>query len=318
MKTRIPCALAVLGSTGTGKSILGLTLAKRYGGEIVSCDSTAVYRGFDIGTDKLPSELRQGIPHHLIDVVDPTDQYSVARYASDAAKTFLAIRKRGRLPILVGGTGLYYRGLVRGMFSGPARAPQLRARLSRIAANRGVATLYRMVEKVDPISAERIQPNDLRRLIRAIEVYRLTGRSLTSHFSETRSLIEGWNVISIAITLPRVDLIKRLTRRVEAQFEGGLLDEINGLLSSGVPASAPPFGGLVYRQALEHIAGVRNEIDTRELVVQENRRYAKRQLIWFRKEPNLTWIEGPGEANTTIETASAVIDMQLGSLGISQ
>lgn len=310
--------MAVLGPTGTGKSVLGLTLAKRYGGEVVSCDSTAVYRGFDIGTDKLPSELRQGIPHHLIDVVDPTEQYSVARYASDAAKTFLGIRKRGRLPILVGGTGLYYRGLVRGMFSGPAGVPQLRARLSRIAANRGVSTLHRMVEKVDPISAERIQPNDLRRLIRAIEVYRLTGRNLTSHFSETRSLIEGWNVISIALTLPRVDLIERLTRRVEAQFKGGLLDEIHDLLSSGVPASAPPFGGLVYRQALEHIAGVRNEMETRELIVQENRRYAKRQLIWFRKEPNLTWIEGPGEANVTVETARTVVDMQLSSLGVSQ
>jgi len=317
MKTRSPCALAVLGPTGTGKSILGLTLAKRYGGEIVSCDSTAVYRGFDIGTDKLPSKLRRGIPHHLIDVVDPIEQYSVARYALAAAKTFFEIRKRGCLPILVGGTGLYYRGLVRGMFSGPEGAPQLRARLSRIAASRGVATLYRMVEKVDPVSAERIQQNDLRRLIRAIEVYCLTGRSLTSHFSETRSLIEGWNVISIALTLPRVDLIKRLTRRVEAQFEGGLIGEIHGLLSSGVPASAPPFGGLVYRQALEYIAGVRNEIDTKELIVRENRRYAKRQLIWFRKEPNLTWIEGPGEANATIETARSVIDMQLGSLGIS-
>ena len=317
MNTRSPCALAVLGPTGTGKSILGLTLAKRYGGEIVSCDSTAVYRGFDIGTDKLPSKLRQGIPHHLIDVVDPIEQYSVARYASDAAKTFLEIRKRGCLPILVGGTGLYYRGLVRGMFSGPAGAPQLRARLSRIAASRGVATLYRMVEKVDPVSAERIQPNDLKRLIRAIEVYRLTGRSLTSHFSETRSLIEGWNVISIVLTLPWVDLIKRLTRRVEAQFEGGLIGEIHDLLSSGVPASAPPFGGLVYRQALEYIAGVRSEIDTKELIVRENRRYAKRQLIWFRKEPNLTWIEGPGEANATVETARSVIDMQLGSLGIS-
>ena len=166
MNPRRPVAIALLGPTGTGKSILGLTLARHYRGELVSCDSTAVYRGFDIGTDKVPAALRQAIPHHLIDVVDPTEQYSAARYASEAARTFSEIRQRGRVPILVGGTGLYYRALVRGVFPGPTRVPHLRARLNRVAARRGVATLHRMVERVDPVSARRIQPNDLRRLVR--------------------------------------------------------------------------------------------------------------------------------------------------------
>lgn len=299
--------LAVLGSTATGKSALGLALAERHGGEIINCDSTAVFRGFDIGTDKLAVAARRGIPHHLIDIADPTEEYTAARFAADAARAIGEIEARGRLPILVGGTGFYYRALTRGLFPGPPADAALRARLDRVAARRGVERLHRMLARVDPASAARIQPRDRKRIVRALEVHRLTGRPLTAHFDETRSAIPGVRVIAVALRLPAADISARVTRRVDAQFEAGLLDEIRGLLARGVPESARPFGGLVYRQALEHLHGVRDEPATRALIAQENRHYARRQLIWFRKEPNLIWFDGPGESRQTLDAVDRVV-----------
>ena len=298
-----PRVLAVLGPTASGKSALGLALAGRYGGEIINCDSTAVYRGFDIGTDKVPVEARLGIPHHLIDVADPTDVYTAAQFARDAAAAIRAIHGRGRLPILVGGTGFYYRALTRGLFPGPGRDEATRARLESIAARRGVGFLHRMLRRVDRESAARIQPRDRKRMIRALEVFFLTGRPLTAHFVDTASPIADVDVVPIGVRLPAAQISERVTRRVDGQFAGGLLDEIRTLLVRGIPETARPFGGLVYRQALEHLHGVRDEPSTRALIAQENRRYARRQLIWFRKEPNLVWLDGPGEARTTIAAA---------------
>ena len=289
--------LAILGPTATGKSSLALAIAGRYGGEIINCDSTAVYRGFDIGTDKVPPDQRRGIPHHLIDIVDPTGEYTAADFGRDAAAAVRAILGRGRLPILVGGTGFYYRALTRGLFPGPGKDAALRARLDRIAARRGVETLHRMVARHDPASAARIQPRDRKRLVRALEVFFQTGRPLTAHFDDTVSpLGTGIAVTAIGLRMPAQWLAERLSRRVDQQFDAGLLDEVRALLASGVPAEARPFGGLVYRQALEHLRGVRDEAATRALIAQENRRYARRQLIWFRKEPNLVWFDGPGES----------------------
>jgi tRNA dimethylallyltransferase len=290
-----PVLVAVLGPTATGKSALAVSLARRYGGEIVSCDSTAVYRGFDIGTDKVPGHERGGVPHHMNDVADPLEEYSAARYAREAAAVIRDITARGRLPILAGGTGFYYRALTRGLFPGPGRDERLRQRLEAIAARRGVERLHRRLARVDPASAARIQPRDGKRIVRALEVYLLTGRPLTDHFAATESPLPEYRVIALALRLPAGLLAERIARRVAAQFDGGLLDEIRGLLAAGLPESAPPFGGLVYRQAFDHLRGVRDEAATRDLIVRENRRYARRQLIWFRKEPNLQWIDGAGE-----------------------
>jgi len=298
-----PLVVAILGPTATGKSALALSLAERYGGEIINCDSTAVYRGFDIGTDKLPIAERRGIPHHLIDIVEPTAEYTAAQYARDAAAVIRDIHARGRLPILAGGTGFYYRALTRGLFPGPGRDEATRARLESIAARRGVGFLHRMLRRVDRESAARIQPRDRKRMIRALEVFFLTGRPLTAHFVDTASPIADVDVLPIGVRLPAAQISERVTRRVDAQFAGGLLDEIRTLLVRGIPETARPFGGLVYRQALEHLHGVRDEPSTRALIAQENRRYARRQLIWFRKEPNLVWLDGPGEARTTIAAA---------------
>jgi tRNA dimethylallyltransferase len=292
--------VAVLGPTATGKSALGLAIAERFGGEIVNCDSTAVYRGFDIGTDKLPIEQRRAIPHHLIDIVDPTDEYTAAQFARDASSVIRDILTRGRVPVVVGGTGFYYRALTRGLFPGPGRDAELRGRLEAIARRRSPERLHRLLHRVDAESALRIQPRDVKRMVRALEVYFLTGRPLTAHFGETASPLPDVEFVAVAIRLPAAAISTRVTRRVDEQFDGGLLDEIRGLLARGIPETARPFGGLVYRQALEHLHGVRDEAATRVLISQENRRYARRQLIWFRKEPNLTWFDGPGESAATI------------------
>jgi tRNA dimethylallyltransferase len=290
--------LAVLGPTATGKSTLALAIAERVGGEIINCDSTAIFRGFDIGTDKVPPAERRGIAHHLIDVADPTDDYTAAHFARDAARRVDEIHARGAVPVLVGGTGFYYRALTRGLFPGPGRDSTLRARLERVAGRRGVVWLHRWVSRVDPPSGARIQPHDRKRLIRALEVYLQTGRPLTAHFDDTVSpLGPDVQVAALALRLPAAALAERLARRVDRQFDSGLLDEIRRLLASGVPRTARPFGGLVYRQALEHLDGRRDLAATRALVAQENRRYARRQLIWFRKEPNLHWLDGPGESS---------------------
>ena len=299
--------LAVLGPTAVGKSALGIALAERLGGEVINCDSTAVYRGFDIGTDKVPMAERRGIPHHLIDIADPTDEYTAAQFARDATAAIRAIQGRGGLPILVGGTGFYYRALTRGLFPGPPANAAIRARLEAIAAKRGVERLHALMSRVDPASGERIMPRDLKRIVRALEVYFLTGRPLTAHFEATVSLLDpDVQVIPIGLRMPAAWLSERLTKRVDTQFDAGLLDEIRGLLAAGVPPEARPFGGLVYRQAMEHLQGLRDEAATRALIAQENRRYARRQLIWFRKEPNLVWFDGPG---THAEVQDSVIAM---------
>lgn len=304
--------VAVLGPTASGKSALGLALAERLGGEIINCDSTAVYRGFDIGTDKLAESERRGIPHHLIDIAEPTERYSAARFAADAARTVREIDARGRVPIVVGGTGLYYRALTRGLFPGPARDDRTRARLEAVAARRGPGRLLRWLARVDPASATRILPRDTRRMVRALEVYLLTGRALTDHFDATERPLPEFEPIPIALAPDRALIAERVAARVDQQFARGIVAEIEALLAAGVPRSANAFGGLVYRQVLEMLDGVRGEAETRALIVQENMRYAKRQLIWFRKEPNLRWIPATGERDGTRDDALAHIAARAG------
>ncbi|MEO5819467.1 MAG: tRNA (adenosine(37)-N6)-dimethylallyltransferase MiaA [Vicinamibacteraceae bacterium] len=303
-----PRLVAILGPTAAGKSALGIALARHADGEIVACDSTAVFRGIDIGTDKVSAEEQQGVPHHLVDVADPTEIYSAARYAQDAAPLIRAITARGRLPIVVGGTGLYYRALVRGLFPGPARHEALRAALERLAAERGVGELYRWVRRLDPGSATRIQPRDSKRLVRALEVALVSGVPMTAHFADTVSPIADYDVLPIAVSLPAADTAARVARRVEQQFDRGVVDEVRGLLAAGVPRTAQALCGLVYRQVVEMLEGIRDEAATRELIVRENRHYARRQLIWFRKEPRLTWIDGPGETPAAMARAIELVN----------
>jgi tRNA dimethylallyltransferase len=240
-----------------------------------------------------------------VDVAEPLEEYSAARYAREAAGVIRGITARGRTPILVGGTGLYYRALVRGFFPGPGRDAALRARFERVADRRGVERLHAMLARVDPPSAVRIQPRDRKRLIRALEVHRLTGRPLTEHFAETTAPLPEYAIVAFALEIPSELTAARVAGRVEAQFDQGIVDEVRRLLASGVPATAHPFTGLVYRQILEYLRGERDEAATRELIVRENRQYSRRQLIWFRKEPTLIWIRAAGEL---VSTADAVIE----------
>ncbi|GMV21526.1 MAG: tRNA dimethylallyltransferase [Acidimicrobiia bacterium] len=297
-----------MGPTATGKTALGVALAQRFNGEVISCDSTAVYRGLDIGTDKPTLEERQGVPHHLIDVVAPNETYSAARYAQDAAAAARDITARGRLPILVGGTGFYYRALVRGLFPGPAGDAALRARIDRIAERRGVEYLHRWLSRIDPDSALRIQPRDRKRLQRALEVYLLTGKPLTAHFAETRSPLAGWSVLTLGLRDPRQDLETRVAHRVDAQFRRGVVQEVEALIASGVPETAHAFTGLVYRQVMDLRRGIRNEADTRALIVRENMRYARRQVMWFRAEPDVVWHDGVGTDPETVAWAAAHLE----------
>ncbi|MFN8062801.1 MAG: tRNA (adenosine(37)-N6)-dimethylallyltransferase MiaA [Vicinamibacterales bacterium] len=297
--------MAVLGATATGKSRLGIALAQRFDGEIVNCDSTAVYRRFDIGTDKVAPEERHGIPHHLIDIVEPIEAYSAAQYATQAARVVREILDRGKLPILVGGTGFYYRALTRGLFPGPSRDGALRARLQRVIEHRGPERVHRWLARVDPASGRRIHPHDIVRVVRALEVYLATRVPLSTHFAETRSPLGDLPVAALALQLPAPELAERLAVRVDSQFARGIVREVQAILASGVPETAHPFSGLVYRQVLEMLHGVRDEADTRALIVRENRRYARRQLIWFKKEPNLRWFPTPGERAETADAAAA-------------
>ena len=311
MTDRQPVLIAVLGPTASGKSALAIALAERYGGEIISCDSAAVYRRFDIGTDKVPMAERRDIPHHLIDVADPADEYTAARFGREAAGAARAVVARGRVPILAGGTGFYFRALTRGLFPGPGRDQALRDRLGKVASRRGVEFLHRMVARVDPPSAARIQPRDLVRLVRALEVFFLTGVPLTAHFAATASPLPEFRTVGLLIAVPAAALNDRIERRVDDQFRRGLVDEARALVDAGVPPGARPFGSLGYRQVLEHLRGVRGEAETRDLIVRETRKYARRQLIWFRKEPNLDSIAGPGERPSAIASACRIIDRRL-------
>jgi tRNA dimethylallyltransferase len=305
--TARPLLVAILGPTATGKSTLAIRLAKMFDGEVVSCDSTAVYRGFDIGTDKVPAAEQQGVRHHMVDVADPDEEYSAARYAREATAVIRDITLRGKLPILAGGTGLYYRALTRGFFPGPGRDVALRERLEAIAARRGPERVHRLLARVDAASAERIQPRDLKRIVRAVEVYLLTGRPLTAHFADTQSPLPEYEVLSVALQIPPGATLERVTRRVHAQFEQGVVDEVRGLIASGLALTAHPFTGLVYRQVLEYLQGVRDEPATRELIIRENRKYSRRQLLWFRKEPNLHWIHAAGERDETLTDVARVV-----------
>jgi tRNA dimethylallyltransferase len=311
---RPQAVVAILGPTASGKSALGIALAERLGGEVVACDSTAVYRGFDIGTDKVPIPEQRGIPHHCVDIAAPDCDYTAADYARDAMAAIRAIHARGRLPVLVGGTGFYYRALARGIFPGPGRDDRVRGRLEAMAARHGPERLHRLLARIDPPSGARIQPRDLMRVVRALEVYFQSGRTLSDHFADTRAPLEGWTIAGIVVCPPWNEIAAHISQRVDLQFARGIEGEVRALLAQGVPPRARPFTGYVYRHVLELVRGERDEASARELIVRENRQYARRQLIWFRKEPNLVWIQRAGDRPDTMREAECLITARLDPL----
>jgi tRNA dimethylallyltransferase len=285
----------VLGPTGSGKSELSLCIARTVGAEIVNCDSLQVYRGFDIGTAKVPPSARQDVPHHLIDIVEPTNLFTAGDYARLAEAAVREISGRGRTPLLVGGTGFYLRGLLQGLSPGPSRDDAVRARLRARELNRP-GSLHRILARLDPISAARIHPNDKNKTMRALEVRLLDGTPLSSMFERGLTPLSGFGPIKIGLDPPRELLYARLNERARKMFDPGrLADEVRHLLAAGVPAEAKPFESLGYKQALQMVQGQITLEQAVESTQLETRRYAKRQRTWFRKEPGVRWIEGFGD-----------------------
>jgi len=292
-----PALIAVVGPTAAGKSALALRLAREHGGEIVSCDSLQIYRGLDIGSAKATPGERASVPHHLVDVVDPDAVFSAADYARLAREAVAAIRARGRLPIVAGGTGLYLRALLHGLFQGPSRDAALRARLERIAERYGDARLHRLLLRVDPAAAERTHPNDRVRLVRALEVYALTGRPLTSQQAETGPALEGPQLL-IGLAPGRGRLREAVEARTRQMFERGLLEEVRGLLTRFGEPPPRPLAAIGYRQAVAVLRGALAPDAAQREIVTETMRFAKRQMTWFRHQAEgVRWFEDPEAAH---------------------
>jgi tRNA dimethylallyltransferase len=286
-----PLAVVILGPTGSGKTALSISLAEQFGGEIVSCDSVAVYRGMDLGTAKPSPEERAHVPHHLIDVTDPDQPFTAGEYSRQARAALAEIVVRRKLPIVTGGTGLYLRALIDGIFPGPGRQEDLRSRLQRSHARHGGGWLHRVLGRLDPVSAERIHANDTAKLIRAIEVCVAAGKPMSA--AQTRDPIQGFRILRIGLNPPREALYERLNQRAEAMFQAGLVDETRGLLARYGPVKA--LDSLGYRHALAVLDGAQSKETAIAAAQQGHRNYAKRQLTWFRREPGVHWFHSFGD-----------------------
>jgi tRNA dimethylallyltransferase len=273
-----------------GKSDVAVQVARLLGGEIISADSMQVYRGLDLGTGKLPPKQRGGIPHHLIDVVQPKQPFSVAEYERLALAAIAGVRERGRLPLLVGGTGLYYRAVVRRyLFRGPGADRDLRARFTAEAEAQGAEGLHRRLAAVDPAAAERIHPHDLRRIIRALEVHTLTGVPLSAQQNASAEL--RFNLFCCGLTAPRESLYARINRRVDRMMADGLLDEVRRLVAQGLVSWLTAVQALGYKEFFSYLRGEEDLETAVARLKRETRRYAKRQLTWFRREPEVQWLD---------------------------
>ena len=285
--------IAILGPTGAGKSELALRVAEAFGGEVLNCDSLQIYRYFDIGTAKLVPEHRRGIVHHLIDILNPDQVFTAGEYARLARPILSEISARAKVPVIAGGTGFYLRALLDGLFVGPSRDEALRQRLAARHLRRP-GSIHRLLARFDREAAHRIHPNDLPKLIRALEVCLLTRRSVTEMFRAGRDALTGYRVLKIGLSPPREQLYVRLDRRAGQMFDEGLIDEVRSILARGFATTAKPFESHGYRQAIQVLNG---ELTVKQAIfyAQRNtRRYAKRQMTWFRQEQAVEWLSGFG------------------------
>jgi tRNA dimethylallyltransferase len=294
MTTREPLLVAVVGPTGSGKTALSLAIAEKFEGEIVNCDSVAVYREFEIGTAKPTAEERARAPHHLLDFVDPRDPFTAGDYARLAREKIAKISQRRHLPIVVGGTGLYLRALIEGLFEGPPRSEELRERLRAREREKGAGYLHRLLRRLDPEAAAAIHANDTPKLIRAVEVCVSARQRMTDLWKRGRDPLRGFRVLKIGLNPERNALYTRLNARAAKMFDAGLIDETKRLMDR-YGNEARPLSSTGYSQVMQFLRG---EID-RKLALwaaqQSHRNYAKRQITWFRREPDVHWLAGFGD-----------------------
>lgn len=290
--------VVIAGPTGAGKSPLALRVAETFSGEIVNCDSLQLYRGFDIGTAKTPVAERRGIPHHLIDVLDPGAVYSAGDYARDARRIIREISARNRLPVVAGGTGFYLRALLDGLPELPERDAGLRDRLTA-RERRRAGSLYRILSRLDPAAASRIDARDTQKLIRALEIRLLTRQAAPPRDAATP--LAGYRVLKIGLNPDRAALYERLEARAAEMFRSGLIEEVRGLVAAGCTGREKPFESLGYRQALEYLRGCMTLEDAIASTQLETRQYAKRQWTWFRRDAQIRWLSGFGNTPSVLE-----------------
>jgi len=288
MRRKLIC---VVGPTACGKTRLGVLLAQRYGGEVISCDSMQVYRGMVIGTAAPTAEETEGVPHHMIGVADPREPYSVARYASEAGRCVDDVLARGRRPIVVGGTGLYLDALLAGHgFAAGQSGGAVRAALEAQLAAEGTEPLLRELRAVDPESAARLRPNDAKRIVRALEVWRETGRTITQHNAESRAAPPRYEAVKLGLAFEdREDMKAQIDRRVDEMFARGLLDEVRALLARGVPRDATAMQAIGYKECLACLDGNETPEEAAARIKLRSRQYAKRQLTWLRRDGDVRW-----------------------------
>ncbi len=308
--------IAILGPTASGKSQLGITLALRFQGEIVSCDALQVYRGMNIGTAKVTAAERTLVRHHMLDLRDPGEDFSAGDYQRLAREALNEIRNCSSLPFIVGGTGFYLKALIDGLFEGPSRSEELRTRMRKIISRRSSKILHRALRRVDPQSADRIAENDSERIIRAYEVYLTTGKSISLWQQQPRDALQGYRWLKLGIDIPRQLLYERINRRVEEMFKNGLPAEVENLLKS-FPRTSQAFKAIGYRQTAEYLEGKLTLVQAIEAAQMESRRYAKRQITWFRSIPDILWLDGRLDSDELRKTAEIHINEFLRSAGIT-
>lgn len=301
-----PLLIAILGPTASGKTALSLALAEEFGGEIVNCDSVAMYREFEIGTAKPSPAERARAPHHVLDCVDPASYMTAGEYARLARVALDDVKSRGNLAIVVGGTGLYLRALLAGLFPGPQRSEELRQRLRERAAEKGSSHLHLVLRRLDPSAAATIHANDLPKLIRAIEICLASRQPMTEMWTRGREPLRGFRVLRLGLNPDRRVLYERINHRAKQMFENGLVEETQKLLAK-YGESATPLQSLGYKQAVQLLRG---EIDLTiaiQSAQQAHRNYAKRQMTWFRREPEVTWLDGFGDDPNLQREAKALV-----------
>jgi tRNA dimethylallyltransferase len=289
-----PLLVVILGPTASGKTALSLAIAEKFSGEIVNCDSVAMYREFDIGTAKPTPAERARAPHHLFDCVDPTHDVTAGEYARQARQVLEEIKARGRLPIVVGGTGLYLRALLDGLFAGPERSEKLRQRLRLRAAQRGSPYLHKTLSRLDLATADKVHPNDVPKLIRAIEVCLSSRQKMSQMWEQGRDPLAGFRIQRVGLDPDRTALYARVNQRAEQMLKQGLIQETQKLLEK-YGASTRPLNSLGYKQAAAYLRGELTQEQVLQMIQQGHRNYAKRQMTWFRREPEVEWLQGFGD-----------------------